>query len=746
MPPLSNIHVLELSTSSAAQIAGMLLADLGADVVRVAEFEDLGRISEPARLCWSRGKTHIGDRRELDRLLGIADILVSDDAPRLDEGNGLDAASLAARAPGLVNVWLPPTAPRGEWTDLPADHILVDGLTGVAAYQQGMTDGPSPTVVPGSQVIQGAIGAVASVAGLVARRRDGWGRSATISGLHAGAAARFALGSISLDGPPALGSLGLLPGPPHMRLYQAGDGQWVYLAAISFEHFIRALEVLDRLDVLADPTLDGEFINVMRPEAMVAIGGQLERSFRERPRDHWLAAMAANNVPAAEVGEPSEWLTGDVLGHASPPITRVSSKLGTVTLPGPALRFEATPVDAGELPDLGAATPSADVWTASPIRAEPSGDRPGDLDLPLTGVRVVDLTTFMAGPFGGALLGICGADVVKVEPTSGDPYSAYNAAYAVMNQHKQRINLDLRQPGDHATFLELVAGADVVTDNLAASSLARLDLVPGRFEDANPSLVRCSVSAYGNDGPHAERPGFDQMVQAISGLMVAQGGADRPLTISFPIHDITTGCLLALGSVAALLARDSGHPGQRVFASLSAASALIQSGEITMYEGRPPRVMGGVDWRGPSSWRRYYQTADGWIAVSATSPADQRRLLDVVEQTGLADAADDDRADSLGSALLARPAQVWLAALRAAGVPACPVADRLEFDLPDLVTNDFTQVLEVPDVGRLRVPSGFVDWADSARRAPLTAADARPTVADTLARWAPPRRAADLAR
>src|SRR5690606_15261118 len=127
-----------------------------------------------------------------------------------------------------------------------------------------------------------------------------------------------------------------------------------------------------------------------------------------------------------------------------------------------------------------------------------------------------------------------------VEGRTGDPYGFYTASYAAINVHKRRIRLDLREEADRRTFLELVAGADVVVDNLLPASLERLGLPPEVFETANPRLVRCSVTAYGQTGPWAEFPGFDPIVQSLSGLVSLQGGDGRPVATAAPVND--AGC------------------------------------------------------------------------------------------------------------------------------------------------------------------------------------------------------------
>jgi crotonobetainyl-CoA:carnitine CoA-transferase CaiB-like acyl-CoA transferase len=130
-----------------------------------------------------------------------------------------------------------------------------------------------------------------------------------------------------------------------------------------------------------------------------------------------------------------------------------------------------------------------------------TGPPPGVEDQPLGGLRVIDTATFLAAPFVATLLAAHGADVVKVDSPAGDLYSVFNVAFAAVHEHKPRLTSDLSDPASRVEFLEMVATADVLIDNLITSSLVRLQLGPEAFARANPDLVRCLLTAYGAEGP-----------------------------------------------------------------------------------------------------------------------------------------------------------------------------------------------------------------------------------------------------
>ena len=406
-------------------------------------------------------------------------------------------------------------------------------------------------------------------------------------------------------------------------------------------------------------------------------------------------------------------------------------------MPGIAVDVERNPGRAGPVPVPGALADMRDLWQG-PASHGPRGERPEPGDLPLSGLKVVDSSTFLAGPFVSSLLGTHGAEVIKVESPAGDPYSVFTAPYAIVNEHKRAVRLNLRNAGERGEFLKLIGRADVAVDNLLPASLARLQLQPEVYARANAKLVRCSVTAFGQAGAWADFPGFDPLLQTLSGLAAVQGGEGRPITAGAPVHDVTTGAVGALGTLAALYVRETTGIAQRAFTSLAAVSTLLQSGELTSYPGRPARAFGGMDHPGPNACHRYYRARDRWIAIVARTPEQRESLLEVLGPADLAETlpgvdaeavsgagsgadADDDADDAALSAAIARivserTVEEWVIALAAKGVPACQVLERVEFDDPFLCDQRYTKVVHSLSVGRLRLIGGFTDWRGVRRR------------------------------
>src|SRR5438034_664733 len=296
-------------------------------------------------------------------------------------------------------------------------------------------------------------------------------------------------------------------------------------------------------------------------------------------------------------------------------------RLGPPWQPGELALFSDTP--APRPPP--AREPGAD--TAAVRAAAPGWRRPAcspDGPTPracLAGIHVLDLASFIAGPFCPMLLADLGAEVLKIESADGDPFRMAAFGFVGWNRGKRSLVLDLKRAEGRDVFLDLARRADVVVDNFRGGVMERLGLGWETLRGVNPRLVHTSVTGWGSSGPLAARPGFDPTFQACSGLMQAQGGADDPVFHMIAYTDYSAGTLGALATVAALLARERTGRGQRVDVSLFRTSYVMQAAEMILAAGYPPPPAGGRDFLGPGACRRLYACGDGWVCVSApTAP------------------------------------------------------------------------------------------------------------------------------
>ena len=337
---------------------------------------------------------------------------------------------------------------------------------------------------------------------------------------------------------------------------------------------------------------------------------------------------------------------------------------------------------------------------------------------PLAGVRVVDLTRILSGPFCSMLLGDLGAEVVKVEPPGrGDHVRGQGAVvdglswyFASFNRNKRSLTLDLRREEGRAVLERLVAQADVLTENFRPGVLEEMGLTEARLREINPGLVVVSVNGYGSTGPYRDRPAFDFIAQAMSGFMAANGTPETgPLRAAPPLTDLVAGLYAALGAVAALHARGRGAPGQRVEASMmmGMVSMLAYLSAAQLATGAPPPPTGND--HPVIAPYGLFRASDGPVAVAPSTAPILRRFLGEV---GLAHLLDDPRFDAndkrmarraelsaLIDAAMAGDTQAsWIARLNAAGVPAGRVQGLAEvMEDPQVAAQEM--VLDVPHPG-----------------------------------------------
>ena len=270
--------------------------------------------------------------------------------------------------------------------------------------------------------------------------------------------------------------------------------------------------------------------------------------------------------------------------------------------------------------------------------------------LPLDGVRVVDLTRVLAGPFCAALLGDLGADVVKIEdPVAGDEARTWpplrdgeSPAYIVNNRNKRGIAVDLKAPEGVGIVRRLAGRADVLVENFRTGAMEDFGLGYEALAAVNPRLVYCSVSAFGRSGPRADEAGYEAVMQAFGGIMSITGEpGGAPVRCGVSFVDLTTGILCALGMLSALRLRERTGVGQRVDGSLleTALGLLNYHAENYLLAGEVPRALGSAH---PSlAPYRNFRCRDGqWVFIAGANDRLWRRLAGAI---GLETMAEDPR-------------------------------------------------------------------------------------------------------
>ncbi len=334
---------------------------------------------------------------------------------------------------------------------------------------------------------------------------------------------------------------------------------------------------------------------------------------------------------------------------------------------------------------------------------------------PLTGIRVLDLSAYIAGPYGCTLLADMGADVIKIEPPAGDNLRKYpstleseSRAFIGINRSKRGLVLDLKQPEGLAVLMKLLATADVLVHNFRPSVAPRLGIDYERFKASHPRLIYCVVNGYGETGPMKDNAGYDQVLQSLTGICAMQGKADGPPEIVYgSVVDYYAAAMVASGVSAALFARERSGQGQYVGISLLRSALAMQSARLVWAEGEDRNI--GRDMRS-GGVTGMHPAREGFIYLSANTPHFWQALC---EKTGLSELAGDSRyatvrsraananeiLPKLHAALKKHTALEWEAIFGDAVPCAAARAIGDMFDHPQVLAEEMITTLTHPVVG-----------------------------------------------
>ena len=341
----------------------------------------------------------------------------------------------------------------------------------------------------------------------------------------------------------------------------------------------------------------------------------------------------------------------------------------------------------------------------------------------LDGLRVLDQTQVMAGPFCAMLLADMGADVIKIEPPGGENTRGMDlelapgvsAPFLAVNRNKRGMVLDLKQPRGAAILKKLVATADVLIENYRPGVARRLGVDYATLAAINPRLIYCSISGFGQTGPYADRGGYDLIAQGMSGIMSATGSeGGAPVKVGVPITDLGAGLFGVFGILCALRARHVTGRGQLVDTSLFEAGLALSAWEATEYwfTGQVPRGLGTA--HRLNAPYQAFRASDGHFTVGAANNNLFPRFCALL---GLDHLVSDPRFDSVAHRLqnravleplieavtIGHPRAHWLAKCEAAGVPAGPIYSVPEaLDDPHARARGMVQELPHPKLGRVK--------------------------------------------
>lgn len=691
---LGDLRIVEIGEGMAVQVAGLMLSELGADILKVER-----PAGDPARgtapfANWNRGKKSLAldldtpdGQAALDERLAGADAVLHQFTPSRAKTLGLDDATLAMRHPHLVVTAItgsPANHPDVERSD---DELLVAARVGAMYENDGYRAGPIVYRYRQGSWAAAHLAASAILARLVMRLQSGQGGVAHTSIFQGFLSTLPLVWARNSEGPmpnPATYPFG--PRPITQQLFQCQGGDWLQIMDPTRQFDYATMPTM--WDVMAEIDVD------LETEA-----GQAE-AFKLRPLGAWLADLRAADI-AAEPAYPM----GEVLRHddveANAYIVEVDDPdLGQTRQPNVPFHTDADLPRGRPAPRLGEGGDTA--WAAKPAPA--STPAPTEV---LEGVRVLDLGMFLAGPMGPSMMGDMGANVIKVEALTGDRIRFMHRYYQAAARSKRSLALDLTNPAAQPILERLIKWAEVVHHNMRFKGAAKLGLSEAGIRKYNPDIAFNYASAYGQRGTRGNWPGYDSIVNAIAGWEFENAGeGNKPIFNRPGTMDVSTAqsCLVAI--MASLYARRAGGKGHTTQTSLLGLAAFTQGERLIGADGQLTDTYHLTsDQTGFSPYHRIFECADGgWVAVAAHKSDQQAAMRDLL-------------GDDFAAAAKARTANDLLAALETAGVPADAVnfenAMHRFFDDPLNRELNLVSVLPQPLYGIVEQPGAFWNFGDT---------------------------------
>ncbi|MDF3311851.1 CoA transferase [Rhodococcus sp. T2V] len=679
---LAGIRVVDFGQYVAGPLVAMILADHGAEVIRV-EPPGGPRWRSEANAILQRGKrgvvldlTDPVGLAEARRLVVSADVVVENFRPGVMERLGLGFDTVRQDNPSLIYCSLPGFASDDPRASVYAHEGVVSAAAGLYP-QRDFAPGGEPIVntMPLASVFAAMIGLNCVVAALIARERTGVGQRIETSLFDACfEITRFYGDQVAGEAPdrpadavvPQSFQLGGSFDPPTADHYRCADGRWVHLSWLEG----RQLETFAELVGMRAEWAEAGVLDIPLarfwddPRLRSKLRGHLEPIFLQRPAAEW-ERLVNPDCDLTECATTQEWLLYDEQARATRSvITLPDPELGVTHQLGHTVTMSATPPEVRrprELPTGG----RAPTWSSAP--EAPGRRSSGTVASALEGVLVVDTCQLLAGPTVGRILLEYGADVVQVSNPHGRASQAY---HRITNGGKRSMSLDLKRPGGLDVFRELLKRADVLSTNFSEAVAERLGIDEPTVRGYRTDIVYSRLSAHGPVGPRAEYRGHEQVGQTVTGMQVRFGkDAEHPIMQPFAVNDCGTGHLTALAIMLALFHRMRTGEGQWVGSSLAQAAGLFQVPYMIAHRRRDWDDPGGLGCRGTSPTEHLYLASDGWFYLGAPDTAATRRTL-----AGVAGLEGVTETPDLEAALAARfstaSRAVWAQRLTDAGLGA----------------------------------------------------------------------------
>ena len=731
--PLTGIRVVDFGHYIAGPLTGMLLADQGAEVIKV---DRPGRpdYDTPANGVFNRGKQRITlDLKNVDdlatavKLIRSADVVIENFRPGVMQRLGLGAEEMTTLNPGLVYLSLPGFASTDERASIRAFEGIISAAIGQYTDLQSRRADLPPVYTPmplGSTY--GAIhGAIAVTLALYARAESGCGDVIEVSLVGAAMSAMAVIMLDVADKPARYGTSANADrqkqrssaGSPFSGTFRAGDGQWLYIISAGHSRnsrsLVKALEVYD--DLIAEgmvdvPVYENLHLTNNIPDSShlssewnLKAREKIESVLASEPAQHWVDVLTAAGVPCTIQRTAQEWLHKSETEEAALTVVVDDPEYGPMRQLGVQTWLAKTP-DECAIP-----RPSR------PLEAYPQmtqmtadGSKPIEATSPakliLEGIRVLDLSNVLAGPASARTLAEYGAEVIKIDPP--EPYFGPRISSwfpLEVSPGKRSVILNLKEEAGKAAFMKLVETADVIVHNFRPGVAQSLGIDYDAVKRRKPDIVYLNLTAFNGPrpGPWMNRPGFDPLLQGSTGIQMRYGGeGNRPILHGWAsCIDYITGYSATYGAVLALLKRRrSGVPdgGDFVTTSLAQGGQLVQAPFMFACEaGRSGDEPAGQDAVGEHALHRMYRARDGWVFLGGL--AHEMGKLRCI--AGLENTPDEDAGEFLEGEIKKRDVAYWVKAFNAVGLAGHRI-DSLE-DIREMFLHEVSdENLDAWDDGR----------------------------------------------
>ena len=712
----AGLRVLDFGQGYGA-IPGMVLADYGAEVIKVEPPDGERFRAMPAFLQWNRGKLGVAldlrteEHRRLSRALAAdCDIVIENFRPGVASRLGIAYEELAEANRGLIYLSITGFGQSGRYSHYKAYEGVVAAKCGQHAMRSGYrNDGPIYDAMPKCSYGAAMLGLIGVLSALQARDRTGLGQKVETSLVQANFV--YSYGGIRGETPELSAQLrssaqGRDPrNGAGYRIAECADGKWIQSgnAWHFLDHMLRALEI--------EHPGDRDKLNAL-----------IDAAYKKRPLAEWIEIFEEQDVVYATFMTTQEFMDYPQVAHNKHVVDVLDHNVGPMKQVGPIAQF----LD-GEWRWPGPA-PLVGQHTEQVLRS-PSGDRrprntsaatnSGQSTLPagpLQGVTILDFSLYAAAPGGPGILSDLGARVIKIEPPDGDPMGRNpGELFFRINRGKERVAVDLKTPEGRDIVHKLVAKADILVHNFRPGVPERLGIDFATVVEVNPRIIYLYAASFGSSGPDAHRPAFDPVVSAMAGGEILQAGLGNPP------QDRRTGdhsALLgvAVGALLGLRAREISGKAQNVETTMLVSSAYLNSDDFIRYEGKPERPLPDSGQYGLHALYRLYRSSGGsWVFLACLTDDEWAAFTDVVghpEWRGdVRFRTEQDRRASnevlvrlLEPLFMQRHAADWEMTLQARGV-ACARADRTWWDFlfedADGGQDQFIIEFEQPGVGRV---------------------------------------------